>query len=113
MIAPCRSLYVTFKGMGQGYDKQLEQLTKVGSKLNRALEKAQGIGDWNRKMAWILAEEATKELGEVVDVYLPAKALITASGGAVAEEAVAGFFRALSSSISASAVLARCSRHAS
>jgi hypothetical protein len=27
-----------------------------------------------------MAEEATKELGEVVDVFLPAKAVITASG---------------------------------
>jgi hypothetical protein len=27
-----------------------------------------------------MAEEATKELGQLVDVYLPAKALITAGG---------------------------------
>jgi hypothetical protein len=82
LIALTRTLFVTFKGLGQGYDRQLELLTQIGGKLNRALEKAQkgGPGTWNHKTAWIMAEQATAELGEVVDVFLPAKALITASG---------------------------------
>ncbi len=82
LIALCRTLYVTFRGLGQGYDQQLAQLTTIGAKLNRALDKAEkgGPGTWNHKTAWLLAEEATLELGRVVDVYLPAKALITASG---------------------------------
>jgi len=82
LIALTRSLYVTFKGMGQGYDTQLSALTAIGAKLTRALTKAQegGPGTWPHRTAWLIAEEATKELGEVVDVYLPAKALITASG---------------------------------
>jgi hypothetical protein len=82
MIALTRSFYVTFKGLGKGYDTQLAQLTRIGAKLNRALEKAErgAAGTWHHKNAWLLAEEATKELGQVVDVFLPAKALITASG---------------------------------
>ena len=82
LLALCRALFVTFKGMGKGYDKQLNQLAQIGSKLSRALEKAQkgGPGTWNHRTAWLMAEEATKELATVVDVYLPAKALITASG---------------------------------
>lgn len=82
LIALCRTLYVTFKGMGKGYDTQLAMVTQIGAKLGRALDKAQkgGPGTWNHRTAWLLAEEATKQLGEVVDVYLPAKALITASG---------------------------------
>jgi hypothetical protein len=82
LIALTRALYVTFKGMGKGYDTQLSQLTAIGAKLTRALAKAQkgGPGTWNHRTAWLMAEEATTELGQVVDVYLPAKALITASG---------------------------------
>lgn len=82
LIALCRALYLTFKGMGKGYDKQLTQLAQIGAKLGRALDKAErgGPGTWNHRTAWLMAEEATKELGTVVDVYLPAKALITASG---------------------------------
>lgn len=82
LIALTRALYVTFKGMGKGYDTQLAALTAIGTKLARALDKAQkgAAGTWNHKTAWLMAEEATQELGQVVDVYLPAKALITASG---------------------------------
>jgi len=82
LIALTRTLYVTFRGLGKGYDTQLAQLTQIGTKLQRALEKAQkgGPGTWNHKTAWVMAEEATAELGRVVDVFLPAKALITASG---------------------------------
>jgi hypothetical protein len=82
LIALCRTFYVTFRGLGQGYDVQLAQLTAIGAKLTRALEKAEkgGPGTWNHRTAWVMAEEATQELGRVVDVYLPAKALITASG---------------------------------
>lgn len=81
LLALCRAFYVTFRGLGKGYDTQLSQLTAIGAKLARALEKAQkgGPGTWNHKTAWLLAEEATQELGQVVDVFLPAKALITAS----------------------------------
>jgi hypothetical protein len=82
LISLTRVLFLTFRGMGKGYDTQLAQLTQIGSKLRRALDKAQrgGPGTWNHRTAWIMAEEATAQLGEVVDVYLPAKALITASG---------------------------------
>jgi hypothetical protein len=80
LIALTRSLYVTYRGLGQGYETQLERLRHIGGKLHRALEKAQGIGSWNRQTAWLLAEEATEELGQLIDVYLPAKAVVTASG---------------------------------
>lgn len=82
LIALTRALYVTFKGMGKGYNAQLTALTAIGTKLTRALQKSQkgGPGTWNHRTAWLMAEEATTELGQVVDVYLPAKALITASG---------------------------------
>ena len=82
LIALTRALYVTFKGMGKGYDSQLSALTAIGTKLTRALDKAQkgAPGTWNHQTAWLMAEEATLDLGKVVDVYLPAKAVITASG---------------------------------
>jgi hypothetical protein len=68
LIALTRALYVTFKGLGKGYDQQLDKAQKGGP------------GTWNHKTAWLMAEEATIELGNVVDVFLPAKAVITASG---------------------------------
>jgi len=82
LISLARVLYITFRGLGKGYDAQIAKLAQVGAKLARAMDKAQkgGPGTWNHKTAWLLAEEATKELGELVDVYLPAKALITATG---------------------------------
>ena len=82
LIALCRVLYVTFRGLGTGYDTQIAKLTQIGTKLQRALDKSQkgGPGTWNHRTAWMMAEEATAELGELVDVFLPAKALITASG---------------------------------
>jgi hypothetical protein len=82
LIALTRTLYVTFRGLGKDNDTQLAELAHIGAKLSRALEKAEkgGPGTWNHKTAWLMAEEATAQLGEVVDVVLPAKALITASG---------------------------------
>lgn len=82
LIALTRTLYVTFKSLGSGYDEQIERLGQIGAKLGRALDKAQkgGPGTWNHRTAWIMAEEATAELGRVVDMFLPAKALITAGG---------------------------------
>lgn len=82
LIALARALYAAFGTMGPGYGVQRTKLAGIGGKLTRALEKAQkgGPGTWNHKTAWLMAEEATKELGELVDVYMPAKVLITATG---------------------------------
>jgi hypothetical protein len=81
LIALARALYATFKGMGKGYDAQVTKLAQIGTKLNRALEKAQkgGPGTWNHRTARLMAEDATRELGDVVDVYLPAKVVIQAA----------------------------------
>ena len=82
LIALARALYAAFGAMVPGYGAQRTKLAGIGSKLARALEKAQkgGPGTWNHKTAWLMAEEATKELGELVDVFMPAKALIKATG---------------------------------
>jgi hypothetical protein len=82
LIAIARALYAAFGTMGPGYGAQRTKLAAIGSKLGRALEKAQkgGPGTWNHRTAWLMAEDATRELGELVDIYLPAKVLITAAG---------------------------------
>jgi hypothetical protein len=73
---------VAFGTMGSAYDGQRAKLAQIGAKLTRALEKAQkgGRGTWNHRTGWVMAEEATQELGAAVDVFLPAKALIVATG---------------------------------
>lgn len=38
-------------------------------------------GTWNSNTATLMAEQAAKELGSMVDVYLPAKVLIKAASG--------------------------------
>jgi hypothetical protein len=71
---------VAFLKMGPAYATPLQGLRPSGTKLCRAVDKASkgGPGTWNQRTALPMAEEA-KELGELVDVYLPAKVLIAAS----------------------------------
>lgn len=69
--------------MGKGYDHQLYELRRIGDKLTLALEKAERCnspGTWDHKTAWLLAEEGTKALGEVVDVYWAGQGADHASG---------------------------------
>ena len=83
LIGITRALYVAFKGMGPAYADQLSRVTQIGAKLSRALEKGQkgGPGTWNSNTATLMAEQAAKELGSMVDAYLPAKVLIKAASG--------------------------------
>jgi len=83
LIGIARALYTTFKAMGPAYSEQLNKVTQIGAKLSRALEKGQkgGPGTWNATTATLMAEQAAKELGSMVDVYLPAKVLIKAASG--------------------------------
>ena len=80
LLGIARALYLTFKNMGPAYDKPRERVRHIGDRLARAIEKSEKIGDWSRSTAWMMAEEAAQELGELVDVYLPAKNLIAAAG---------------------------------
>lgn len=80
LIGIARGLYLALRRMGPGHGQQLSRVTAVGAKLSRALDKASkgGPGTWNQTTAWLMAEEAAKELGELVDMYMPAKVLINA-----------------------------------
>jgi hypothetical protein len=59
--------------MGPSYATQLSRVTAIGAKRSRALDKASkgGPGMWDQTTAWIMAEAASRELGEMVDVYSP------------------------------------------
>lgn len=82
LLALARALYATFQSMGPGYSDQLFRLRGVGFQLTLALEKAEGSkpGTFAHRSAWLIADKAAQDLGELVDVYLPAKALISATG---------------------------------
>jgi hypothetical protein len=81
LIGLARALYVAMGKMGPAYAEPRSKVMAVGVKLRRALDKARkgGPGTWNHRTAWLMAEDATRELGELVDVFLPAKKLITAT----------------------------------
>lgn len=70
LVGIAHALYAAFNAMGKGYDTQLNRVSSIGILLTRAIEKPQKGGP---------GEQA--DLGELVDVYLPAKQLIAASGG--------------------------------
>lgn len=73
--------------MGPAYDGQLFKLRGIGFQ-HLALEKAAKgkAGTFANKTAWLIAEKATAHLGALVDAYLPAKALITATGERLAKK---------------------------
>jgi hypothetical protein len=88
LLGLARSLYVAFGKMGPAYETQRTKLAAIGSKLSRAIDKARkgGPGTWNQNTAWLMAEEAAKDLGELVDVYFPARQLIKATGDRISRK---------------------------
>jgi len=89
LLALARALYAAFAKMGPAYDGQLFKLRGIGFQLNLALEKAAKgkAGTFANRSAWLIAEKATADLGALVDAYLPARALITATGERLAKKA--------------------------
>ncbi len=82
LLALARSLYAAFVAMGPAYDDQRFKVRGIGSQLALALQRAQegGPGTFKHRAAWLIAEKAIADLGDVVAADLPATALIAASG---------------------------------
>jgi hypothetical protein len=81
LIALARALYAALRNMGPGYSDQLFQLRRIGAQLTLALEKAENSkpGTFAHKSAWLISEDAVRDLGQLVDVYLPARNLLAAA----------------------------------
>lgn len=88
LIGIARALYLAFKGMGPAYVTHMGKVASIGNQLQRAVEKAKkgGPGTWNHTTAWLMAEQAAKDLGTLVDKYMPATVLIRASGERLARK---------------------------
>jgi len=88
LLGIARALYAAFAKQGGASDAQLLRLRGIGYQLNLALEKAeQGkAGTLANRSAWLIAEKAAADLGELVDGYVPAKALIAATGDRLAKK---------------------------
>jgi hypothetical protein len=82
LIALARALYATFVTMGPAYDDQRFKLRGIGSQLTLALQHAEsgGPGTFKHRSAWLIAEKAIADLGEIVGAEMSARALIVASG---------------------------------
>jgi hypothetical protein len=82
LLGIARAMYAAFSRMGPEYSTHLERLRGVGYQLQLALEKAAqgGPGTFAHRSAWLISEKAAKDLGDMVDAYVPAKALVTATG---------------------------------
>ena len=80
--AIARALYLALGKMGPAHEAQRFKVQAIGRQLNLAIEKATkgAPGTWHHTTAWLIAERATEELTAMIDVYLPARALITAAG---------------------------------
>lgn len=82
LLALARALYaVTSQDQGAGQGERLLKLRGIGSQLTLALEKAESSkpGSFAHKCAWLICEDAIRDLGQVVG-ELPAAALVEATG---------------------------------
>lgn len=88
LLGIARALYSAMSGMGPAYSDQLFKLKGIGYQLQLALEKAAkgGPGTFSHRTAWLIAEKAAQDLAGLIDHYVPAKLLITATGERLARK---------------------------
>jgi hypothetical protein len=82
LLSLTRALYAHYGSLGPAFDQQVLKLRGIGSQLHLAIEKAErgGPGTLFHRAAWLIAEQAVKDLGELVGDVRGA-ALIEATGG--------------------------------
>lgn len=88
LLGLARALYAAFGEMGPAYDDQRFRLRGIGYQLQLALNRASqgGPGTFAHRCAWLIAEKAAKELGELVAADVSAKALVQATGERLAKK---------------------------
>lgn len=88
LLALARALYKAFVEMGPAYDERRWRLRGVGSQLQLAIDRAAqgGPGTFPNRCAWLIAEKAARDLGEIVGGEMPAQALVKAAGERLAKK---------------------------
>lgn len=88
LLGIARAMYAAFQGMGPEYGERLMKLRGVGYQLQLALEKAAkgGPGTFAHRSAWLISEKAAADLAEMVDAFVPARALVRAAGERLAKK---------------------------
>lgn len=81
LLAIARALFVVYRDHGPAFAEQAFKLRGIGSQLNLAIERASegGPGTFKNRAAWLIAEAAIRDLGELVGDVRGA-ALIEATG---------------------------------
>ncbi len=88
LLGIARAMYAAFREMGPEYKDHMFRLRGIGAQLQLALDKAKqgGPGTFPHRSAWLIAEKASKDLGALVDKYMPAQLLIRATGERLAKK---------------------------
>jgi hypothetical protein len=85
LLALARTLYAAFIELGPAHDDQRFQLRRIGAQLTLALQKAESStpGTFAHRSAWLISEDAVRDLGKLIEADMPARALLTAAAGRV------------------------------
>ena len=88
LLGVARALYAALAEMGPEYSEQRFRLCGVGHQLQLALQRASegGPGTFKNRCAWLIADQAAKDLGEIVGEAVPAQALVRAAGERLAKK---------------------------
>lgn len=78
LLALARALYLAFVELGPACDDQRWKLRGIGSQLQIAIERGQqgGPGTFPNRCAWLIADKAAKDLGEIVGAHFSAETLL-------------------------------------
>jgi hypothetical protein len=84
LLGVVRAIYGAAKASGKGRG-ELERIARIGADLHEALELAAStqIGTVGHRAAVERADDATKRVGDLVDVMTPAEPIVVASRGRV------------------------------
>ena len=88
LLGIARAMYAAFETMGPEYADHMFRLRGIGFQLQLALDKAAmgGNGTFAMRSAWLISEEAAKNLGKLVDEHMPAQLLVKPTGERLARK---------------------------
>ena len=87
LLGIARAMYAAFESMGPEYSDQKFKLRGIGYQLQLALERAGegGPGTFKNRCAWLIASQAAKDLGALVDAGVPEEVVVRAAGERLAK----------------------------
>lgn len=88
LLGLARALYLAFVEMGPTYDEQRWKLRGIGGQLQLAIERGQqgGAGTFPNRCAWLIAEKAAADLGEILGKHFSAETLLRVTAERMAKK---------------------------